>query len=170
MQWFYSKSGIQLGPVEQGELIAKIASGEVAANDLAWREGMADWLPCGQVPELRAMVPQGPQVADPLAGGARSPYSPPQAHAYIASNEIIPNYLWQSIAVTVLCCWPFGIPAIIYAAKVEGLRNRGDIAGAKAAAASAKTWCWVSFGIGLGVILIYVVLVGVGVSGVSSQF
>jgi len=39
---------------------------------------------------------------------------------------------------------------------VEGLKSRGDMAGARAASNSAKTWCWVAFGLGLGVIVIYV--------------
>lgn len=160
MQWYYSKNGTQLGPVEQAELIAKMTSGEVAPGDLVWKEGMVDWLPSGQIAELRAMMPQSPP---PQYGAAPSPYAPPMAAPYGApygSGEVIPSYLWQSIVVTILCCWPFGIPAIVYAAKVEGLKNRGDIAGAKAASASAKTWCWVSFGLGLGVIVLYMVFVG----------
>lgn len=171
MQWYYSKNSTQLGPVEQGEMIAKISSGEITASDLVWREGMADWLPCGQVPELRATVALGqPQpLGGPAAGGPLSPYTPPQAAAHMGTYEVIPNYLWQSIVVTILCCWPLGIPAIVYAAKVEGLRNRGDIAGARAASANAKTWCWVSFGLGLGVILIYLALFVFGVLGASSS-
>ncbi|MCF7675936.1 MAG: CD225/dispanin family protein [Akkermansiaceae bacterium] len=169
MQWYYSKNGTQLGPVEQGELISKMASGEVAPGDLVWREGMVDWQPSAQVNELVALMPvsQAQPMGTPMAG---SPYAPPTAGGAMPySGEVIPNYLWQSIVVTILCCWPFGIPAIIYAAKVEGLKSRGDIAGARAASASAKTWCWVSFGLGLGIILIYVVMIGAGVMSSSSR-
>ena len=42
----------------------------------------------------------------------------------------IPNYLWQSIIVTLLCCLPLGIPAIIYATKVHTKLLQGDVAGA----------------------------------------
>ena len=74
----------------------------------------------------------------------------------------IPNYLWQSIVVTIFCCWPFGIPAIVYAAKVDGLKARGDIAGAMAASASAKTWCTVSAGIVLGFAVLWLIAAAIG--------
>ena len=32
----------------------------------------------------------------------------------------VPNYLVQSILVTLFCCLPFGIVAIVYAAQVNG--------------------------------------------------
>ncbi|WP_372808874.1 CD225/dispanin family protein [Pontiella sp.] len=61
----------------------------------------------------------------------------------------IPNYLWQSIVVTILCCLPVGIPAIIFASKVNGLVIAGQIEEAKAASDKAKMWCWISFGLGI---------------------
>lgn len=42
----------------------------------------------------------------------------------------IPNYLVQSILVTIFCCVPLGIPAIVYAAQVNGRIQAGDIQGA----------------------------------------
>jgi hypothetical protein len=157
MQWYYSKNGTQLGPVEQAELIAKMASGEVAPSDLVWKEGMADWLPSAQIGELRALMP----VSQPQQmGGAPSPYSAPMT-GY--STEVIPSYLWQSIVVTILCCWPCGIPAIVFAAKVEGLKARGDIAGARAASANAKKWCWISLAGWLVFIVLYAIFIGFAV-------
>ncbi len=152
MQWYYSKNGTQLGPVEQVDLIAKMVSGEVSPGDLVWREGMVDWLPSGQIGELRAMMPVPSQPAQ--MGGVPSPYAAP---AY--STEVISSYLWQSIVVTVLCCWPCGIPAIVYAAKVEGLKARGDIAGAKAASANAKKWCWISLAGWLVFVALYAIFI-----------
>jgi len=72
----------------------------------------------------------------------------------IGEQESIPNYLWQSIVVTILCCWPFGIPAIIFSAKVNGLLSSGQIEEAKKASTQAKMWCWISFGLGLVVQLL----------------
>ncbi len=149
MQWHYSKNGTQLGPVSEGELLAKLASGEVCATDLVWKEGMADWRPAGKVAEL-ALVPV-----------AHSPYAPPAyAPAPMPGGASIPNYLWQSIVVTIFCCWPLGIPAIVYAAKVDGLRARGDVAGALAASSSAKTWCIVAAGIWLGLVVVWILFAG----------
>jgi len=70
----------------------------------------------------------------------------------------VANYLWQSIVVTVLCCLPFGIVAIVFAAKVNGLVQAGKIEEAQAASNTAKMWCWISFGVGLVVIILQILL------------
>ena len=44
----------------------------------------------------------------------------------------------------------------MFAARVNGLLARGDLAGAQAASKSANTWMWVSIGIGLVLQLINV--------------
>jgi len=168
MQWYYSKNGTQLGPVTQAELSAKIASGEISATELVWKDGMSDWTPAANLPEFAAATTPAVGGA-PASSAPPSPYAPPTAPQGFATK--IPNYLWQSICVTVLCCPPFGIPAIIYAAKVEGLQARGDTAGALAASKTAKMWCWVSFGLGLAAILFYVgISIFVAVSGASSSY
>jgi hypothetical protein len=77
----------------------------------------------------------------------------------------IQNYLVFAILTTVLCCLPAGIPAIVYAAQVNGKLQAGDMAGAKAASDNAKMWCWISFGLGLGVIVVYGILATVGLIG-----
>ena len=167
MQWYYSKNGSQIGPIDQNELLTKISSGEMLQSDLVWREGMADWLPVSKVNELIMTTqsrPAIPSVAN-VGNGMRTPYAPPATQMQVPAPQggaEIPNYLWQSIVVTILCCWPFGIPAIVFAAKVEGLKSRGDIAGAMAASASAKMWCKVAGGLGLGVLLIWLLLMGAG--------
>lgn len=72
----------------------------------------------------------------------------------------IPTYLWQSIVVTVLCCLPLGIPAIIYASKVNSALLQGDSEAAQRASSAAGTWClvslvaaivfWVLYAMGMG--------------------
>jgi hypothetical protein len=167
MQWYYSKNGTQLGPVEEGELRAKIASGEISSADLVWKEGMTDWLPSSKVPDLAgvsagAPPAYSPPVAPSFGGTGSSPYTAPVSAPSGVVGPDIPNYLWQSIVVTILCCWPLGIPAIVYAAKVDGLKARGDFAGAQAASKSAKTWCSVAVGLGVAVFLIWILLAGLG--------
>ncbi len=63
----------------------------------------------------------------------------------------IPNYLVQAILVTICCCLPAGIVAIVYAAQVNGRVASGDFADAERLSNNAKTWCWISFGVGLAV-------------------
>lgn len=159
MKWYYSKDGMQLGPVDQAELEAKLKSGEVSQTSLVWREGMGDWLAASLVPELNGGVSTPGTSIPPAVGHPATGYS----------HLTIPNYLWQSIVVTILCCWPLGIPAIVYAAKVDGLKHSGDITGALAASSSARTWCWVALGVGLVAILTYLGLVIAGVVSTSSM-
>jgi hypothetical protein len=143
MQWYYSKNAAQLGPVSLDELRAKLASGEVLSTDMVWREGMPDWRPASAMFELE--VPVADQQAAPTHVEVENPpYQASFAAQNAAAGMLIPNYLWQSIVVTIFCCWPLGIPAIVNAAKVDGMKARGDIHGAMEASASAKKWCWIS--------------------------
>lgn len=75
----------------------------------------------------------------------------------------VPNYLVFAIVVTVLCCLPAGIPAIVYAAQVNGKLQAGDMAGAQAASKNAKMWCWIALGAGVVVGLVYGLMVAAGV-------
>jgi len=163
MQWYYSKNNTQLGPVAADELRAKLVSGEVSQTDLIWKEGMADWLPAARVPEFASPATSPvPPVVPSGDNATHSPYAPPVVPSYPPSAMIgatIPNYLWQSIVVTLFCCLPFGIVAIVYAAKVDSLRAAGDFNGATAASASAKTWCLVALASGLIPMLIWLVFV-----------
>lgn len=162
MQWYYSKNSAQFGPITLDELKAKLASGELAGTDMVWREGMQDWRPAGTLPEL-AVGPSGlqPVLPTPAMGqpAESSTYRAPGTVSY-ASGMPIPNYLWQSIVVTILCCWPLGIPAIVYAAKVDGLSARGDTAGAMAASAEAKKWCKIALIAWLVLIVLYGLIMG----------
>ncbi|QTN31926.1 CD225/dispanin family protein [Akkermansiaceae bacterium] len=164
MSWYYSKNGTQLGPLTDEELKAKASSGEVLATDLVWKEGMADWKAYGQVPELHpgGISPQVPALGQMGSVPMQQPAAYPAGYA-----PQIPNYLWQSIVATVLCCMPFGVVAIVYAAKVDGLVARGDIAGANAASKSAKTWMSVAVGCGLFVLVAYVLLIIIGAASGS---
>lgn len=65
-----------------------------------------------------------------------APGYPPQPPAGHAPN----NYLVWSILVTIFCCLPFGIVAIVKSSQVNGLWAQGRYAEAQASAASAKRW------------------------------
>jgi hypothetical protein len=60
-----------------------------------------------------------------------------------------------AILVTVFCCLPTGIAAIIYAAQVNTKLQAGDIAGAQLSSKNAKMWVLISVGAGLLVMLCY---------------
>ena len=165
MDWYYSKNGQQEGPVSADTLRGMIVSGAVAPTDLIWREGMAEWTPAGEVAEFSGGAASPAAIVAP-PGGTQIPQGgvpqPGQVPGAPVAHAPISNYLVQSILVTIFCCWPFGIPAIIFAAKVDGMVSRGDIAGAMEASKKAKTWTWVSFGCGLTFIGLYLLLVMLG--------
>ena len=75
----------------------------------------------------------------------------------------IPNYLVQSILVTLFCCLPFGIVAIINASQVNSKLQVQDRAGALEASEKAKKWCWASFwtGLGVGALYIFAMIIGI---------
>ena len=78
------------------------------------------------------------------------------------------SFLAWSIVCTILCCWPFGIPAIVNAAKVDRLWFNGDYAGSIRAAENARMWFWWSFGVGLfaeTIVLIYYIIIGAAIFG-----
>ena len=81
----------------------------------------------------------------------------PRAYTPPGSQGVpnIPNYLVQAILVTVFCCLPTGIVAIVFAAQVNGRLQAGDLEGARRTSKNAKTWAWVSFGLGLGPFLFF---------------
>ncbi|OHD14206.1 MAG: hypothetical protein A2Y41_05475 [Spirochaetes bacterium GWB1_36_13] len=80
----------------------------------------------------------------------------------MTNPHLIPTYLVQSILVTLFCCLPFGIPAIVFAAQVSTKISLGDSAGALEASKKAKTWCWVSFISGLVILVIYIAALFLG--------
>jgi hypothetical protein len=78
-------------------------------------------------------------------------------------QEHVPNYLVQAVVVTLLCCLPFGIVAIVYAAQVNGKLATDDLEGAKRYSAFAKLWCWIAFWTGIAVYVLWLSTAGTGV-------
>lgn len=111
MEWHYAKNGKQEGPVDTATLQSKLQTGELAPTDLVWKEGMAEWKPAGEVPELTVAAPS-PSPAQPAGGGPVAGAGPVVRQAAPVAGAPVPNYLVPAILVTVLCCLPFGIPAI----------------------------------------------------------
>jgi hypothetical protein len=79
-----------------------------------------------------------------------------------AAPEKIQNYLVQSILITLCCCVPPGIVAIVYAAQVNTKLAAGDIQGAHESARLAKIWSWVGFGAGVLSGIIYAIIGAAG--------
>ncbi|HHX32560.1 MAG TPA: CD225/dispanin family protein [Bacteroidales bacterium] len=92
---------------------------------------------------------------------------PPTPSSYISQeNEIPPlkpsSWLWQSIVATVLCCLPFGVVGIVYAARVDSLYYNRRYDEAEASSRKAKTWTLVSVVVGLVYLVFWIVAMATG--------
>ncbi len=83
-------------------------------------------------------------------------WTPPPPPA--GGSATVPNYLVPAI-ISIFCCWPLAIPAIIFAVQVNNKVTAGDIAGAQDASKKAKMFSFIAIGLGLVCILIYVIMI-----------
>jgi hypothetical protein len=95
-------------------------------------------------------------------------WTPPPASGGGAAP--VPNNLVIAI-ISVVCCFPLGIPAIIFATQVNNKAAAGDIAGAQEAAKKAKMFAMIGIGLWLLCVVIYVILLilGVGLSAMGNR-
>jgi len=73
--WFYARGGQQQGPFPIQSLRDMAARGQLTAGDLVWRQGMPQWLPAAQAPELADCFSAPPtvvQYAQPYVEPGRS--------------------------------------------------------------------------------------------------
>ncbi|QBI53942.1 CD225/dispanin family protein [Streptomonospora litoralis] len=98
--------------------------------------------------------PPPPPPSQPPPGAGYGP--PPGGPGGYAGGSEPPNNFLVPAILSMFCCWPFAIPAILAAAKVNELWNLGDFAGAQERADRAKRFAIIALVVG---ILIYVVTI-----------
>ena len=91
------------------------------------------------------LTPGGFDPPPPRAFGAGAP-QPTVAGAPTAPP--VPTYMVPAIGITLCCCLPLGIVAIVHASRVSGLERAGDRDAALRASASARRWCFIGLAIG----------------------
>ena len=134
LYFYIGTNGQQYGPVPAENLKAN----GVTRETLVWCNGMANWAKAADVPELAAQFAPPTPPTPPVA-----PHTPQRN---VPGQPMIcpDNYLVWAILTTILCCWPLGIPAIVYATKVEKRWSQGDRLGALENSLNAKKWCKIS--------------------------
>jgi hypothetical protein len=103
--------------------------GNTAAHPLPSRRPTAPGIPTPQYAAPPQPAPPQPPPPQQQYGGPPPPV-----------QGTVPNYLIPSILVTIGCCLPLGIAAIVYAAQVNTKLASGDVAGAMQSSALAKRW------------------------------
>lgn len=149
--WYYESGGAQQGPVDAGTLRDLIEQGLVGRSTLVWRAGMADWEPAGHQEGLFAGPP--PMGHAPVHASA---------HPAAGGRRYVESHMAKAVLVTLFCCLPFGIAAIVNASKVSGAVAMGAYAEAEMYSKKANDWANLSIVLGLvfGVLYFLVAIAG----------
>jgi hypothetical protein len=145
-EWYYASGDVQQGPVSADALKAMISRGEVGPKDLVWREGMANWTPLAEVPELRdpGTTPAGGPPPPSASSRGAYPYEPPKTEPVVpraGPYARVPEGSGKATASMVLgiCglvffCFPcvgliLGILATVYGGQVlDAAKTRPELA------------------------------------------
>ncbi|GHE36901.1 CD225/dispanin family protein [Sphingobacterium griseoflavum] len=164
MQKFHYTDGTNtFGPFTAEELEGKGITGDT----YVWTEGLPNWVVARQVPELASVIATGQQPYYTAGSSSVPPqFSSPRPPVFAQQQGRPPkNYLIETILTTIFCCWPLGIPSIIYATRVEKKYYAGDYLGAEQDAASAKKWMWINIGSCIALWLLYFLIFGFAMFG-----
>ncbi|MEW5724435.1 MAG: SPFH domain-containing protein [Thermodesulfobacteriota bacterium] len=65
VQFFVVVGGQQTGPFDLNALGQQVRSGQITRDTLVWKQGLANWMPAGQVPELANLFGATPPPVPP---------------------------------------------------------------------------------------------------------
>jgi uncharacterized RDD family membrane protein YckC len=67
MNWYYARGDQRMGPVDDGQMLVLASTGQITAQTLVWRDGMADWTPWGRAPRPVGSDDSGAAYPMPVA-------------------------------------------------------------------------------------------------------
>lgn len=169
MKYYIAVNGQPVGPYELNDLLKY----GLTMNSLLWNETMSGWTEASNVPEAMSFLrgaasqsipplpPQPPQPPQPRQqyGYSQQPYQQPM-------GPMPDTHMVGAILITLFCCVPFGVVAIIKASQVSSCYSRGDYGGAVQSSNEAKKW--IIWGIVSNFIIILLYLMLIFVFGVGS--
>ena len=160
MKWYYTKNQKKQGPVTKDDLLKMLNDGTLATTELAWSKEMDGWKPIQEIEillktDLKVEEPstQAPRDTTPVRrrrskGGYKiAEWAVKTSDSKPSSAP--PNYLWQSLLITLFCCQPLGLIGLFYASKAQSLEESGRRRKALIASKKAKTCCTIGFFTGL---------------------
>lgn len=123
--WIYL-NGTQQGPYTPEEITAM----ELPSSTPVWYEGLPQWLPASEAP-LTAPLFAG-HVAASCEKISGQEFAAAPSHAAADASQFRepqlpcpPTYLGWSIFVTICCCLPGGIIAIVFSSRTTSLYEAG---------------------------------------------
>lgn len=124
--WYYVEAGERRGPVDRDALAAQLETGALSRDTLVWRDGMGDWLPAKQVPDLLPLD-TGPEVAMQAAPAGAGGYDPYAQQEYGAQYVTYAGF-WKRFVAWILDRIILAVVGGCFGGLVGGLI--GGIAGA----------------------------------------
>ena len=120
-----------------------------------------------QQPQQMGNIPQQPGIPQPQQAVAKQiPTGQQMMNQYqippATGNVDIPSHMAEAIIVTLLCCLPFGIVAIVKASQVSGHVASGNIQAARAASNEAKKYVNIAIISGLIINALWVLIAIIG--------
>ena len=130
--WYYTDSaGAQVGPASAAEVRDALGSARASGASLAWRDGMAGWLPISQLGAELGLDP-APIYADdrrPIGWSEPNPYRAPSASVEMGvdSTDIVPAGFVRRFAAMFLDSLILTIPVIALAVFAGLAVSGGDM-------------------------------------------
>ena len=140
-------NGTQQGPYTPEQL----RDLPVDAETPVWFMGLPKWTPAGRVPELAELL--AIETSAPESEAAEIVIAPAGTAAtatFDLVDEPCPRtYIGWSIFVTVCCCSPFSIGALVASLMVTSLYRRGNLRGSRRASDWAQWLIMISMSVGM---------------------
>lgn len=147
--FFIDKHNKQQGPISP----SRMAECGVTPTTLVWCSGMSDWAPASSIAELQDYLcaaepssstpppPFGDRANGNMGGNnGQEMYTQPHPQSQRPPYPCPDTHLVPAIIVTLCCCLPFGIVAIVKSCQVSTLYAQGNYDAALITSADAQKW------------------------------
>lgn len=151
MEYYYTDGITNYGPYTLDQIKEK----NLTAETKVWHSGLSGWTPASELPEFSGMFDTGTQPVN-------TPPPVSQSGSYHTFPGAAPkSWFVEAILVTIFCCQPFGIVAIVYAAMVESAISAGNLSEAHRVSKLAGKWTRIGFICGLAAGILFILFYGI---------